>query len=306
MLWLIFAVLTLAVIAVLLFPLLRRSADEPAPRVDYDIVVYRHQLAEIDQEIERGLLTQAQADAARGEVHRRMLAAEDAELKMPVKPAATGHRRARLVAIAAIATLLPLGAAVFYGLLGNPRIQGEPYAWRLKNDPQLIVAAAAQKLAELLGNSPSAAGYRRLAEMDFATRNYAEAAAADRRAIALGAKDAATWSELGESVVLANGGAVVPEAVMAFSSALSLDPHDARARFYIGLAQSQIGNLKQAVAIWRDLENGAPPDAPWLPLVREHIAAFAKEGGFDPSSVPPRPPFATMLRALGPAATAIP
>ena len=290
MLWLVFAILIILVLAVLLIPLLKNTSVEALPRVDYDIVVYRNQLAEIDQEIERGLLSETQAEAARAEVHRRMLAAEDADLKMPVKSMRTDNRRARFAAIVVIAAILPVGAAILYGVLGSPHLQGKPYEWRLKNDPDFVVAATADKLAEQLQNSPNAAGFRRLAEMYFASRNYEQAAAADRRAIDLGAADAATWSELGEAVVMTNGGAVVPEALMAFNNALGLDARSERARFYIGLAESQIGNLKQAVAIWRDLEKTSDPDAPWLPMVREHIAAFSKQGGFDPASVQPSPP----------------
>ena len=57
MLWLIFAILTLLILAVLLGPLLKSASAEAPPRVDYDIVVYRNQLAEIEQEIERGHVT---------------------------------------------------------------------------------------------------------------------------------------------------------------------------------------------------------------------------------------------------------
>jgi len=290
MLWFVFAILIILVLAVLLIPLLKNTSVEALPRIDYDIVVYRNQLAEIDQEIERGILSETQAEAARAEVHRRMLAAEDADLKMPVKSMRTDNRRARFAAIVAIAAILPVGATILYGVLGSPLLQGKPYEWRLKNDPDFVVAATADKLAELLQNSPNAAGFRRLAAMYFSSRNYEQAAVADRRAIDLGAADAATWSELGEAVVMTNGGAVVPEALMAFNNALGLDARSERARFYIGLAESQIGNLKQAVAIWRDLEKTSDPDAPWLPMVREHIAAFSKQGGFDPASVQPSPP----------------
>ena len=297
MLWFVCAILILAIIAVLLVPLLRSTSDEALPRVDYDIVVYRNQLTEIEQEIERSLLTKTQADAARTEVHRRMLAAEDAELKMPVKPLRADNRHARLAAIVAIALVLPLGSAILYGILGSPNLPGKPYAWRLNNDPEFVVASSAEQLAGLLQNSPSAAGYKHLAEMYFTARNYEQAAAADRRAIELGATDAVTWSELGEAVVMTNGGAVVPEALMAFTNSLSIDSHSERSRFYIGLAESQIGNLKQAVAIWRDLEKDSAPSAPWLPMLREHIAAFSKEGGFDPASVPPSPPSAGTMNA---------
>jgi cytochrome c-type biogenesis protein CcmH len=303
MLWLIFAILTVVVIAVLLLPFLKRVPDEAPLRVDYDIVVYRNQLAEIDQEIERGLLTEGQADAARAEVHRRMLAAEDAELKMPFKHKRGDSRYARIGAIVAIALIVPIGAAIMYGVLGNPQLPGKPYAWRLKNDPDFVVATTADKLSALLQASPSAAGYKRLAEMYFDTRNYAEAAAADRRAIELGANDAVTWSELGEAIVMTSDGAVMPEAMTAFTNSLAIEPKGERSRFYIGLAEAQIGNLKQAVAIWKDLEKDSPPDAPWLPMLRDHITAFSKNGGFDPASISAAPPSANTLNVANNAMT---
>ena len=303
MLWLIFAILAVVVIAVLILPLLKRVPEEAPLRVDYDIVVYRNQLAEIDQEIERGLLTEGQGDAARAEVHRRMLAAEDAELKMPFKHKRGDSRYARIGAIVAIALIVPIGAAIMYGVLGNPNLPGKPYAWRLKHDPDFVVASSADQLSALLQANPTAAGYKRLAQMYFDTRNYVQAAAADRRAIELGANDAVTWSELGEAIVMTSDGAVMPEAMTAFTNSLAIEPKGERSRFYIGLAEAQIGNLKQAVAIWKDLEKDSPPDAPWLPMLREHITAFAKNGGFDPASIPAAPPSAATLNVANNAMT---
>jgi cytochrome c-type biogenesis protein CcmH len=297
MLWVLFALLTFSVIAILLVPLLKRSEGKLPARADYDIAVYRDQLKEIDQEIERGLLSETQADTARAEVHRRMLAAEDAELKAPIKTAPSDNRLSQLVVIVLIAAVVPLGAAILYSVLGSPQLPGEPYTWRIQNDPEFIVTAEAGKLEAQLQNNPSAAGYQHLAEMYSAARNYDQAIAADRRAISLGANDATTWSELGEAMVMINGGAVVPEALQAFITALGIDSRSERARFYIGLAEAQIGNLKQAVAIWRDLEKDSDPNAPWIPMLREHIKVFSKEGGFDPVTVPPSPPSTDNLNA---------
>ncbi len=297
MLWVLFAFLTFAVIAILLVPLLKRAGGKVPTRADYDIAVYRDQLKEIEQEIERGLLAESQADAARAEVQRRMLAAEDAELKAPAKIVSVDNRFTRLAVIVVIAAILPIGAAILYSILGSPQLPGKPYAWRQENDPEFVVTAAADRLEAQLQNSPTAAGYQRLAEMYFAARNYEQAVAADRRAISLGANDATTWSELGEAEVMTNGGAVVPEALQAFINALGIDLRSERARFYIGLAEAQIGNLKQAVAIWRDLEKDSDPDAPWMPMLHEHITVFSKEGGFDPASVPPSQPSTADLNA---------
>jgi cytochrome c-type biogenesis protein CcmH len=297
MLWPIFMTLTVLVIAVLLYPLLKEPTKETAERIDFDIVVYRSQLAELEEEVQSGLLTDEQAGAARTEIHRRMLAAEDAQMSDLAPRDRVGGKRARLIAIAAIAMILPIGATALYGVLGSPQLPGAPYAWRQRNDPNLMAATSADELASQLQGSPSAAGYRRLANMYFAAGKYDHAAIADHRAIDLGGGDATTWSEFGEAIVMANGGAVVPQAMVAFTNAIEMSPDDERSRFYIGLAEAQIGNLRQAVAIWRDLESGGEPNAAWLPMVREHIAAFSKQGNFDSASVPPAPPSVGALRA---------
>lgn len=289
MLWIVFAAMTLVIVLILIFPLLKRRRGEAMSRVDYDIVVYRDQLDEIDQEVERGILTETQADAARAEVHHRMLVAEDADLKNIAKPARS-NRRLQLAALTAILVVVPAGAAVVYAQLGSPHLPGLPYEWRQAHDPQFQSNSAADNLKAQLQANPSASGYKSLAAMYFTARNYAEAAAADQRAIELGSTDAASWSALGEAIVMANGGAVVPEAMSAFTAALKADSQSERSRFYMGLAEAQIGNMKKAVAIWRDLEKTSDPAAPWMGLVRDNIASFAKQGGFDPATVEPEPP----------------
>jgi len=212
MLWFALAALTLVITLILIFPILRAKSAEPAPRIDYDLAVYRDQLAEIDREIGRGLLTEEQALAARAEVHRRMLAAEDAGSGVSRGPTAVAGRRLRLGAIVAIAVVVPVGALAVYGMLGSPNLPGEPFAWRVKHDPDFVAAAEAASLDGQLRSSPSAAGYKRLAERYFAARNYEQAAAADRRAVELGANDASSWSELGEAVVMSNGGTICASA----------------------------------------------------------------------------------------------
>lgn len=301
MLWLVFALLCLAVIALLIVPILR-GGSEARRRVDYDIVVYRSQLAEIDSEVEEGLLTPDQAKGARAEVHRRMLAAEDAEMQRPLGLLKSGTRTSRIIAAAALAILVPAGALGMYVKLGAPNLPGKPYLWRVHNDPEFATAATAEQLIAQLQANPTAGGFVQLGRMLFQARQYESAAAAYRKAFELGAKDAVSWSEFGEAVVMSSGGVVAPEAMTAFFNALAVEPKSERSRFYLGLAEAQIGNMKLAVAIWKDLEKSSAPDAPWLPMLREHITVFAKQGGFDPSSVEAAPPD---VKAMGAAMSAM-
>jgi cytochrome c-type biogenesis protein CcmH len=302
MVWLLFAVLSLGIVALLVVPFLKASGDARR-RADYDIVVYRSQLAEIDQEIEEGTLTPEQADAARAEVHRRMLAAEDAETKRPLGRLFGDNRTLRIVTAVAIAVVVPAGAFALYVYLGHPDLPGKPYLWRIHNDPEFATAATADVMALEAQAHPTADGFVRLGRTYFGARQYEQAAAAYRRAISLGANDAVSWSEFGEAVTMTNDGAVVPEAMSAFFTAYSQQPQSERSRFYLGLAEAQIGNIRQAVAIWRDLEKTSDPEARYLPMLREHIKVFAQQGGFDPASVAPAPPdmkaMGTAMNAMG-------
>ncbi len=288
-LWILFSAVTLVVLLLLVVPLLRRQTAAPA-RIAYDIVVYRDQLAEVERDLERGLLNGDQAEAARTEILRRMLAAEDAELEAPAPEYRLGGGRSlRLTTALVILIGLPLGSFGLYGLLGAPWLPGQPFASR-QADPNLKMAEMAANLAQDLVAKPDAEGFTTLAETYFTLRRYGEAAQAYKRAIGLGMIDAQMLASLGETLTLDNNGDVSPDARTAFLQALTLDRQEPRARFYLGLGKAQIGHFAEAVSIWRDLEKDSPGDAPWLGMLKEHIAEYAKQGGFDPASIKPIPP----------------
>ncbi len=295
MLWIVLLAMTLAVVAALVLPLMRKQGVSPA-RVNYDVVVYRDQLAEIERDVERGVITQDQAEAARAEVLRRMLAAEDAELATKAPSGGFGPKL-RLAAVALIALLIPAGAAAMYFNLGSPNLPGQPFAHRTDQPKAVKVSSQTLRMEAALNAKPSIAGYQALVHMYEADNDYKDAARVARRVIDLGANDAASWSEYGETVVVAADGQVVPEAMQAFLKAMTIEPRSERSRFYIGLAEAQIGNLKQAVAIWRDLERDSDAQAPWMHMLKEHIAAYSKEGGFDPATVTPQAPDAKAMSA---------
>ncbi len=91
--WAIAGGLCARAVGLLVLPLLRRPG-ESAPRAAYDLNVYKDQLAEIEREAERGQLGAAQADAARAEIERRLLAAAEAAAAAKRGPDQAAPRRA--------------------------------------------------------------------------------------------------------------------------------------------------------------------------------------------------------------------
>src|SRR4051812_39499335 len=102
-LWFVMALMTAAAIFAVLWPL---SRNRPLASGS-DVAVYRDQLDEIGRDRAAGLIGEAEAEAARIEVSRRLLAAADAPAAAPVVP---DSWRRRAVAIVAL-VWLPLGAA---------------------------------------------------------------------------------------------------------------------------------------------------------------------------------------------------
>src|SRR4029079_4489261 len=100
MLWLVMMLMTAAAIFAVLWPLARRT---PLP-TGSDVAVYRDQLDEIERDCAAGLIGEREAEAARVEVSRRLLAAADA-VAPQASPGRAGWRR-RVAALTAL-TLLP-------------------------------------------------------------------------------------------------------------------------------------------------------------------------------------------------------
>jgi cytochrome c-type biogenesis protein CcmH len=267
-----------------LFPLFRRRGPETPPdRVAYDLAVYRDQLAEIDRDIERGLLQPDRAEAARLEIKRRMLssaaAAPEAEL-----PAHQAGRAPVLAAVLAIA--VPLLALGVYWNLGQPAGPGTQVAVRGSEAPRLTMEQAVAQLQQRLDEDPaSLEGWLLLGRSYLSLGRPAEAAAAYRTAADLSGQRPDVVADYGEALVAADQGRVSALAQGLFERVLSADPKDIKARYYIALAKAQLGDLKEALQDWTDVVALSPPDAPWVPAVRAQRNQAAVELGVDPQSV---------------------
>ena len=71
--WISTGLLTLLVVAVLCWPLLRRHGSTGASRKAINTAIYRDQLAELERDLASGVLSQADYGSARDELERRVL-----------------------------------------------------------------------------------------------------------------------------------------------------------------------------------------------------------------------------------------
>lgn len=269
MLWIIFAVMTVAAVFAVLWPLGRKPA---VVHGGSDRLVYQDQLQEVDRDRAAGLIGDAEAESARVEISRRLLAAADAKAPEPLTPLQMrGWRRAAAIAGIVVVPVVALG---FYLKLGSPDVPDQSAFVRLNasSDHQSIASLIGQVEAHLAANPNDGAGWEVIAPVYSRMGRFDDAVGAWRKAIALKGDSPGRESGLGEALVGAADGVVTDAAKQAFQKAIAGDPQDAKAGYFLGLADEQDGNATAAAAKWQALLAQAPPDAPWADFVRQALA----------------------------------
>ncbi|MEL6619713.1 MAG: c-type cytochrome biogenesis protein CcmI [Pseudomonadota bacterium] len=300
--WIVTAVLTLAVLATLLRALVRGAADARPPAA-YDIDVYRDQLREVDRDVARGVLSDADAERVRTEVSRRILAADAALRETALQPTS----RSGPVLAAALAVAVLGGTYVAYLNLGAPGYGDFALADRiaqseilraerpsqadaeasLPDTPPLMEAAPDRialinQLREVVADRPDdLQGHVLLARYEASLGNFAAAHQAQARVLELKGADVAAsdFADYADLLILAAGGYVSPEAEGALNRALTLDPTNGTARYYFALMMEQTGRPDTALRIWDQLLREGPADAPWIPAIEAQIDNTAMRAG---------------------------
>lgn len=116
----------------------------------------------------------------------------------------------------------------------------------------------------------------------FGEGKFPDAAAAYRRALEIAPDEAVLWSALGETLVLASErDPLPPEALAAFEKAVSLDPQDPRARYFLAAKKDLDKDHAGAIAAWLDLLADSPQGAPWEADLVRTIEQVGKVNSID-------------------------
>src|SRR3954452_5189224 len=245
-LWFVFALMTAAAVFAVLWPLGRGTKPQ---REGNETTVYKDQLTEIERDVSAGLIGASEAAAARVEISRRLLAADDAER---VSPPPVNTRLRRAVAVIALAGL-PLIAVGFYLPLGSPRLPDFPLSQRAQAPAasQPLDNLVAQVEAHLEKNPTDGRGWNVLAPVLAKLGRFDDAIRAYRNSITYNGDSSSRRADLGEAIAAAAGGVITSEAKAEFQRAIAMNADEAKASYFLGLAAEQDGRGDEAASIWR-------------------------------------------------------
>lgn len=308
--WIVTIALAIAMSGLLVLALLRGQRST-GPAEAFDVQVYRDQLSEVDRDLQRGVISPEDAERLRTEISRRILTADakaQARGDSSLQPRALGLATAAVVA----ATLIG-GSYWIYAQIGAPGYGDLGLAQRMEMAEQARADRPAQAEAEAqmpaTGNTEVQAEYAELvqrlrgavaerpgdlqghillARSEAAMGNYVEAYSAQQQVLSIKGDDATAkdYADLADMMVLAAGGYVSPEAERVLEAALTRDPENGVAQYYMGLMMAQTGRPDMAFRLWDRLLRQSPPNAAWLPPILAQIEEMAYRAGVSDYQVP--------------------
>lgn len=298
MFWLTCIVLALVVAGFVVTPLLRSDTHSAASP---DVALYKAQLAEVENDLNRGLIAPEEADRTRTEISRRLLAASKARKTANAMPEATSKILATTCTIAVC--IASVGGYFLIGALGEP---DQPLQQRLAQAQEMrenrpsqaefeAVAvvdmpldvpddylASVTQLREIVPTRPNdLKGWQLLARHETALRNFSGAAKAQSQIIRL--SDGGEVDDLvmlADLMVAAAEGQVSPEAEAVVREILRRDPENIPARFYLGSMHNMTARPDIAFRLWRPIVENAP-DSFHSALARAQIEGAAMRAGVD-------------------------
>lgn len=244
----------------------RRVNATPTGADDATTAHFRLQLKEIEGDIASGRLGEAEGLAAKSELARELL-----RLQGEAPRVAVGGQRWVVPVAIVLTALLAFGT---YAFLGNPGLPAQPLSERTPPAPEIDLDDAMARIEAQLQKTPDdIRGWTVIAPVYMQEGRFADAAAAYRRVIALSAPTADLETNLGEAVMMQNGGDMTGEPLALFESAAARDPNHVRSRFYIAGESTRTGNFELAVTQWNAVLALGKGDESWVEAAKAGLAA---------------------------------
>lgn len=304
MFWIICTLLATAVTAMVVVPMLRppeAGGDDP------QVALYKAQLAEVDRDVARDVIAPDEAERAKAEIARRLIAASREQKVTGQSPISRPVAIATAAAVltAAVGTYMTLGAPGYPDLPREMRIAMGDEARENRPSQEALEAAApvldppemdqdyltsvAQLRVLVPQRGDDLQGWQLLARHEANLRDYAAAADAQSRVVEIKGDDVSPEDLIYQAdlLVAAADGFVSHEAEAVVRRLLDTDPNSMAGRYYLGALYDQTDRPDLALQLWRSILDSGAVETFHMALARGQVEMTAARAG---TSYTPPPP----------------
>ena len=280
--WLIASTMTVLVLGLLLWPLLKRTAAAATGEQEKTLSIFRQQFAELGQDRANGVLTDELYQQARRELERRLLEETGATETTPIM--ARRQVNSRPVALA-LAIIVPTVSGLFYWEFGNPLAMTQPDAASLSAQgssedahpsSDAALDALIERLKQKMGQNPNdGMGWALLARSYMGMGRHAEAALAYEKAVKLIPDDAQLLADYADALGVLHGRKLEGKPEVLVQQALKIDPRNVKALMLAGTVAFNRKNYARAAKDWEQARANLPADVD-PEMTQQLMAAIAE------------------------------
>lgn len=259
------AALTLLVIGLLIWPLMKGMGPSGAGEQDTKLAVYRQQFIELEQDFNNQVLTEERYQQAKRELERRVL--EEAGPMNDIATAAARPMNGKAVALV-LALVIPTISGLLYWKLGNPAAMNQApvpvMSVQGDGEPHLATGgldSLTDRLKQRLEQNPSdGVGWALLARSYVELGRHTEAVPIYEKAMKLVPDDAQLLADYADALGVLNGRTLEGKPDLLIRQALKIDPNNVKALMLAGTVAFDRKAFAQAAAYWEQARAHLPPD----------------------------------------------
>jgi cytochrome c-type biogenesis protein CcmH len=264
--WFIAWAMTLLVLGLLLWPLLRRQDSSKKEEGEKTLSVYRQQFAELKQDHKNAMLTDERYQQSKRELERRLL--EESGPAEATPPARLWPVNSRLVVVA-LAVIIPTISGLLYWTLGNPQAIILPSAFPpmaqggLDNAHQTSegLDALSERLKKKLEQNPNdGAGWALLARSYVEIGRHADAVPMYEKAMKLIPDDSQLLVDYADALGMLHGRKLAGKPELLIQKALKIDPNHVKALMLAGTMAFDRKEFGKAAQYWERASANLPAD----------------------------------------------
>ena len=278
--WLIASSMTLLILGLLLWPLVKRTAAVTGEQ-EKTLSIFRQQFAELGQDRVNGVLTDELYEQARRELERRLLEETGTTETTPTR--APREVSSRPVAFA-LAIIVPVVSGLLYWELGNPLAMTQPTAASLSaqggpegahSSTDALEGLVERLKQKMVQNPNDGVGWGLLARSYVGLGRYAEAASVYENAVRLIPDDAQLLADYADTLGVVHGRKLEGKPEALIQQALKIDPLNVKALMLAGTVAFTRKNFARAAKDWEQARANLPADVD--PEMTQQLTAAIEE-----------------------------
>lgn len=268
--WIICAVLLLVALPFVVLPLWRstdnKNDNNEVQRDAANLEILRDQSAELQADLNNGLLTQEAYEQGKRELQARLLE----EVQSTGQPVKQPRNSAKALAIV-LAVLLPLLSVSLYLAIGNTKALLPKEDLAAGFDARGVEAMLQEMEKKLQEQPENPDGWLLLARSYTQMERYPDAVRAYQQLVKLVPNEAQFWANYADVYAMTNNQSLRGEPTRLLEKSLELDRNNILALALSGSAAMERGDYVAAVTHWQNLVGQLPPDSPDVQMVDDRI-----------------------------------